>query len=98
MLLEGYAVMKEESTLIWVSNEMPLNMSGDRERCIEALTLFTCFMRFGEHWGRNRVSAPEGTSVEGAGVRFARRCSGREFLFFGLGSTADERLHGGRRR
>ena len=44
---------------------MPLNVSGDGERCIEALTLFTCVMPFG-------VSAPEGTSVECAGVRFAR--------------------------
>ena len=104
MLLEGYAVMKEESTLIWVPKEMPLNVSGDRERCIEALTLFTCFMRFGEHWGRNRVSAPEGTSVECAGIRFVSRCRGRgcicfRFLFLvflGLGSTANERLHCGR--
>ena len=104
MILEGYAVMKEESTLIWVPNEMPLNVSGDRERCIEALTLFTCFMRFGEHWGRNRVSAPEGTSVECAGIRFVSRCRGRGCIcflflflgFLGLGSTANERLHCGR--
>ena len=103
MLLEGYAVMKEESTLIWVSNEMPLNMSGDRERCIEALTLFTCFMRFGEHWGGNRVSAPEVTSIECAGIRFISRCRGRGFICFlclflfvlGLGSTANEGLHCG---
>ena len=75
-------MMKEESTLIWVPKEMPLNVVGDGERCIEALTLFTCVMRFGKHWGRNGVSAPEGTSVEGAGVRFARRCRGRGFFFF----------------
>ena len=68
MLRESYAVMKEESTLIWVPEEMPLNVSGDRERCIEALALFTSLKRFGKHWGRDRVSAPEGTSVECAGI------------------------------
>ena len=73
-------MMKEELTLIWVPKEMPLNLIGDGERCIEALTLFTCVMRFGKHWGRNGVSVLEGT--EGAGVRFARRCRGREFIFF----------------
>ena len=83
MLRESYAVMKEESTLIWVPKEMPLNVSGDRERWIEqALTLFTCFMRFGEHWGRNRVSTPEDTSVECAGIRFVSQCRGRGFICF----------------
>jgi len=48
VLLEDGAVMKEEATLIWVPKEMPLNVSGDGEHCFEALTLFTCVMRFGK--------------------------------------------------
>ena len=74
--------MKEEATLIWVAKEMPLNVSGDCKRGIEALTLFTCLVRFGEHWWRVGVGGLEVTSVKGAGVRFVRRCIGREFLFF----------------
>ena len=99
------AVMKEESTpLIWVPKEMPLNgVIGEGERCIEALTLFTCVMRFRKHWGRNGVSAPEGTSAEGTGApRFARQYTrGRGLSFglgLGLGKTADEGLRGGRKR
>jgi len=95
VLLKGYAVMKEESTLIWVPKEMPFNVSGDGERCVEALTLFTCLKRFGEHWGGNRVSAPESTSAECAGIMFVGRWRGRRlwFLLFccflGFGSTVN---------
>ena len=94
--------MKEESTLIWVLKEIPFNVSGDGERCIEAFTLFTCLKRFGEHWGRNRVSALESTSVECAGIMFVSRCRGRilSFLLFlcflGLGSTVNIGWHCGR--
>lgn len=102
MLLKGCAVMKEESTLIWVPKEMPFNVGGDGERCIEALTLFTCLMRFGKHGGRNGVVAPESTSVECAGIRFVSRCGGwrlcgrRCRCCLGCGSTVSSCWHCGR--
>ena len=81
---------------------MPFNVGGDGERCIEALTLFTCLMRFGKHGGRNGVGAPESTLVECAGIRFVSRCRGWRLsclLFLcllGCGSTVSRCWHYGR--